>query len=491
MFYNGSGSSFVSGRCVVFWHLKKRGDAFHNQFNDLYQQMYVMPITRYARGATAVLLYALLLQSCQSNSLSVIDKETPSKTPLQTSRRPPASEILTRPISRLSFLPLTTAPHHPKALPLLPGISLSAIFAGLPPSAGSRATAVTTPLHNTLTPASHRPFTASTGELVRFQQVGSQWQAVLQENNGSSISQRTLPVVGLAHVGNFLSWLQHQDKQTSRSRIHILNTPQSPYRPCVYLGKVGLLGGLPSDAGEDSKPPAKRQSSSPDDGLVQGLKKVRKDALEVFGAKEWQHYFGDVGPAPNLPSGIDTILDGPCPFWPGKKVKNTHLLVLVPATVDGAPFTLNLLGELIQYPKNGGYETKYRYCDDATKAQFGEKSLNCSCWLLMMRDVLVDSRNRTYADQRDLVARYATKTDPPYEVPGVLEVSTAILMHHARTGERLLGNDPPTYTRCRELVDGEYPAVVGGFDLSGLFICDNYFYASSSYGVTYCRRFVG
>ena len=61
-----------------------------------------------------------------------------------------------------------------------------------------------------------------------------------------------------------------------------------------------------------------------------------------------------------MPSNIHAILTSPCPFDPTKTVRETHLLVLVPARVNGAPLTLNLLGELVKKPKGGGHATQYR-----------------------------------------------------------------------------------------------------------------------------------
>ena len=158
----------------------------------------------------------------------------------------------------------------------------------------------------------------------------------------------------------------------------------------------------------------------------------------AFGAKDWETYFGKkAGEEPPLPVGIDTILDSRCPFWPRKKVRDTHLLVLVPETVDGKPFTLNLLGELIQSPKAGSYGTKYRCYDDAVKQALGNLSSSRSYWVLMTRDVLPNSRGKTYEDQKKLVAEHAQRESLPYEIPRALEAATAILLHHARTGERL------------------------------------------------------
>jgi hypothetical protein len=224
-------------------------------------------------------------------------------------------------------------------------------------------------------------------------------------------------------------------------------------------------------------------------------KDVRLLALKALGEMEWKHYFGEVEPAPDLPGDMDDILDSTCPFWPEKQVKDTHLLVLMPATVDGKPFTLNLLRELIESPKrhSGGHGTKYGYYSDATKAQIGNNSPDRSYWLLMTRDVLPGSRDKSYRDQKKLIAGHAKRTGLPYELPKALEAAAAILTHHVRDGERLYSDDPWTYTRCQELIvdPGEgkkYPAVVGGFGSSDLAV--SYFYCDGrDGGVAGFRKF--
>jgi NLR family CARD domain-containing protein 3 len=182
-------------------------------------------------------------------------------------------------------------------------------------------------------------------------------------------------------------------------------------------------------------------------------------------------------------------LNGPCPFWRGKQVKDTHLLVLVPATVDGRPFTLDLLGDLIKSPQGSGSKTEYGYYDSAVQKELGTRSPGSSYWVLMTRDVLPGSRSKTYNAQKALVAAHASRLLLPYEMPDALSAATAILVHHARTGERLHADDPWTYTRCEEKVDkNDYPVVVGGFSSGGLFV----FYVSSVYdycGVSCLRKF--
>jgi NLR family CARD domain-containing protein 3 len=214
----------------------------------------------------------------------------------------------------------------------------------------------------------------------------------------------------------------------------------------------------------------------------------------AFGAEEWAKYFGEVGAAPPLPSNIDGILNSPCPFWSGKQVKDTHLLVLVPAMVDGNPLTLGLLGQLIQSPKGGGSRTTY--CNDYShghvQAGFGNQPSGKSYWVLMTRDLLPKSLNQTYEDQKTLVADYATKANLPYELSHALEAAVAILMHHARTGECLYNDNPETYTRCQETVclKGQPPVILGKFSSEGgLRISFSNRSGSNDCGVSCLRKF--
>jgi hypothetical protein len=435
-----------------------------------HHRFYAMLTTRW--GITTGVLCALLLQNCQSQ-LNALEEESPAEAPSQSGCQPPTSEALTQP---LGYPPsLTRATHQPKVSPTA--------FAGAAPSTGIHPTSASTaPSRNSLIQDSCRPLTASTGELVCFQQVGSQWQAVVQGQDRSYAPQRTLLVVSSCDIGTQLVGLQRQDVWASRSRIHIMATSHPPYAPCVYLGKRGLLGGIPT---QQVPLAARDQAIAPTRNALAAALRTR-----TFGEAEWKQYFGDVGLAPDLPSNMAAILDGPCPFWPDQLVKDTHLLVLIPATVGGVPFTLNRLGELIQHPSHGGHRTEYRYYNERVKAQIGKESPPRSYWVLMTRDVLPRSLGGVYAHQKELVAGYASREGVPYALPSVLEAATAILMHYAREGERLFGDYSWISTRCQEVVDGSYPAVVGGFESSGLIVSTRHDYAHSyPCGVACCRKF--
>ena len=205
----------------------------------------------------------------------------------------------------------------------------------------------------------------------------------------------------------------------------------------------------------------------------------------VFGQKEWEKHFGSIGIEPRLPANILGILNEPCSFWPDKKVKETHLLVLIPNTVNGKAFTMNYLEELIQKPKSG-HSTKYEYYNDYAKEAVEDKSYP-SHWVLMTRDIIPGSRDKWWKECSDMIANYRKKTVIPYELPNLLEATASILMHYVKTGERLYSDDPWTYTYIQDVSKDKYTLGVGGFAAGGLLVSN---YCRSRYlGVAGGRKF--
>jgi hypothetical protein len=209
----------------------------------------------------------------------------------------------------------------------------------------------------------------------------------------------------------------------------------------------------------------------------------------VFGAQAWRQYFGEVGTEPPLPSDINQILSGPCPFWSGKLVQDTHLLVLIPSQVSGKPFSLNFLRKLIKRPQGGGHPTKYRYYDDAVQKVLGIQSAEGAYWVLMTHEVLEGSRDKRYDAQKALISAHASETGLSYELPGALEAATVMLSHYVRSGERLYADSPWIYTRCRELVDNLFPVIVGAFSSGGLLVGSSHVHDFDYYGVASLRKF--
>jgi len=212
----------------------------------------------------------------------------------------------------------------------------------------------------------------------------------------------------------------------------------------------------------------------------------------AFGKRDWERFYGQVGEEPLLKESVYKALVSQCLFWPDKKVSDTHLLVLIPETVDGKPLTLDSLGEMIKHPRQGP-ATKYSYYSAAVKKEFGGVA-RPSHWALMTRDVIPESRNQTYADQCDLVASHAKEKNLPLELPLALDAAASILMHHVKTGDPLFTDDKLgkefTHTRCQEKVDGnQWPAAIGGFSAEGILASNDCHARGISVGVAVFWKF--
>ena len=186
----------------------------------------------------------------------------------------------------------------------------------------------------------------------------------------------------------------------------------------------------------------------------------------AFGKAKWAQYFGEIGQEPPLPPDIHQILSSPCPFWSGKKVQDTHMLVLIPPTVNGQSLTMKSLGHLVESPKQG---TASKY-SDLYLGQYQDQAVQKSYWVLMTKDILEETRSLSYTKQTNIVAAHRQRTGLPYEVPLLLEATICLFMTHASTGTRLYADNPLTYTRCQEKYDATWQICIGGFSPSGLLV---------------------
>ena len=177
-----------------------------------------------------------------------------------------------------------------------------------------------------------------------------------------------------------------------------------------------------------------------------------------FGAKKWEKYIGDVGEEPPLPEKLEKLLKSPCPYWKGKQIKDTHMLTLIPATVNGKELTLERLGEFVKTPKAGHaghYNDWYPGGNEKAKA-------DRPYWALMTKDVIPKTRDKSYGEQRKLLKA-------GYEVPKLIEAAVSIFMAYVSEKEELYKEEPITYTRCQETgSDPDYQMEVGGRAGGGL-----------------------
>jgi hypothetical protein len=187
---------------------------------------------------------------------------------------------------------------------------------------------------------------------------------------------------------------------------------------------------------------------------IQVVKPAPDLLLGAAGAAKWKTYIGDPGTVPLLPSNIDEILNKPCPFWPGKKVHETHLLTFIPETIDGKPYDYKVFAEHIYKPLQG-----HKANNNNDRLRFGSYTYPLAPaghWVLMTREVVPGSLGKSYADQKKLVH------DVGYQVPTVLDFIVSVFLEYVTTKTDLYGDSPLTYTRCQEKYDKDWQAIAMG-----------------------------
>ena len=171
-------------------------------------------------------------------------------------------------------------------------------------------------------------------------------------------------------------------------------------------------------------------------------------------------------------------------IFPEKNAKDSLMLVRLPKTLN-EQFTLKSLGELAKkYFKDS--DAGYGLIWSSIVHELGDKPIDKSHWVLMTKDVLPGSRNKSYDEQQQIVTELAEQSPIRYGVPGVLESAACILSQYFGSNTRLFSHNPLTYTRCKEEVRG-YQIVVGGFAPAGLSVndgCDD-----GNVGVAALRKF--
>lgn len=191
----------------------------------------------------------------------------------------------------------------------------------------------------------------------------------------------------------------------------------------------------------------------------------------IFGRSSWEKYFGSIDEEPPLPPNIDKILNQPDPVLLLTKVRDSHVLTLIPTKVNGQPFNLDYLSELIQSPHSWGHAAKFRRYDQKVQDRFGDETPQRPYWVLMRKtqnaviqysDGAVDNR-----EARDEIKKLSAKLGYTYDFPCLLEAATSISMHYIRGGENLLHRTPfMNYTYCKEQIGprGEHVALGDFFD---------------------------
>ena len=189
----------------------------------------------------------------------------------------------------------------------------------------------------------------------------------------------------------------------------------------------------------------------------------------AFSPAEWIKFYGeeklkelgiDLSDSPPVPRELLEELGKPSPYFDGKTVSETTKLFLIPKGL-----TLNTMGELAKSPIEGNkVEEGYRLMCRKVNREKGDILVKESYWVLMTTDVIPDSRGKPTERQFVLASRAEG-----YDAPTLLEAVVCNYVEHVESGKRLFGNDPLTFTICKdELIGCSWDPIVGGFWPNGL-----------------------
>ena len=206
---------------------------------------------------------------------------------------------------------------------------------------------------------------------------------------------------------------------------------------------------------------------------TQVAKELGKNFL---GAAQWKEAFGvKVGAVPPIPNSITkALLNSDCPIEPGKKIKETHILVLIPKSVDGEPYSALKLDELCSKSKGSGDKLIYDGSSSWKGQSWASTEQAASEWVLIPKGdpdpakVATDKHFRS----KDIAAQDVVLRDhyKEYREVKTLEVMTMALLSYLTHKERLL----PDWLRCEEPNASGGRVCVGIFHADGLGVRDGF-----------------
>ncbi len=201
---------------------------------------------------------------------------------------------------------------------------------------------------------------------------------------------------------------------------------------------------------------------------VRELKK-RFPNLLIFGPEEWIRYYGsiDIHDIPPLTSEMIKIIKNVLPKCQGKKGHEVLKLTYYPKTVNEKPLTLNNFEKMIKNPKKG-HAAKYDNFWIPANEEHGDTPIEGSHWALSTKDILEETKIPT--PPSELLA-LAKSIGPGWDEPTALGAVVSTASEYTATGVRRLGDNPCTFTICKEKASG-FKLSVGNFGRSGLCVHD-------------------
>lgn len=200
-----------------------------------------------------------------------------------------------------------------------------------------------------------------------------------------------------------------------------------------------------------------------------------------LGAEAWRAQGIDVGEEPPIPHAItESLLESDCPLNPGKKIKDTHLLVLVPETVNGEPYSARKLDELCAVRQGSGDDLIFsfeQWSIEWKSLPWAVAPQSVSEWILLPKSdpdgtkVPVEKRFdwQSVQVQQQIHEEYYKD----YREVKAIELMTAALLDDLMNGEPRMFEEF-SYLRCIEPNPCGGRVIVGHFSTDGLVIdCTN------------------
>lgn len=181
-----------------------------------------------------------------------------------------------------------------------------------------------------------------------------------------------------------------------------------------------------------------------------------------FGVEEWSSLYGvnftkkQLREIANFPWKED-VLNAPCPFVKGKKIKETHFAFLGLSSFKSKPLTILKWQEIHPASKQPQFLS---YAPDCwySKEKFATKKTSDFRWYLKLKEIIPFSTNKTRQEQ--------TKMLPDeYGVPFAVEEVAKEILYFKKNGVYLNLN---RYVRCQDLDSHGARVTVGGFSCRGL-----------------------
>ena len=229
---------------------------------------------------------------------------------------------------------------------------------------------------------------------------------------------------------------------------------------------------------------------------LRNLEKLKQlMGVDFIGAEDWQKIFGksvsgDFAP----PAKLISFLNEDCKFVPGKKIHETHVVCLIPETLDGKPYSINDLSALANaLPAKEGqtrvvYEGSNNEKDawrlNAGASLYPSQPIKGGRYVLLPKEEIREFLEKNAANQQVIFDASPDKYKARgYEIGDAGAVSAALIMRYLKATKGGMEPDKARllnkwmYLRCKDAFNYNgraCRAAVGSYYASGLDVYYDY-----------------